>query len=274
MIGKFLQWIVTPALVAGFAMWNEWRRSNQHDNIWEEQIANRKRLRDLEIHLTQQIALTQRQTEETYRQLDALLSLHSQLDLAAPLPPMRQWAISPDFANLIVNQIKQHQPKVILELGGGISTLISSYCLQQIGDGKVIAIDHMQEFATQTRDQITLHQLSQWADVRHAPLAKVDLDGASYEWYAPQTFDDLHNIDLLIVDGPSQHDNPVNQVRYPALPLLKDKLSPNAIILVDDANRAHEAKMLQQWMAGYEFAHTQAIDTERGAMILKLTADS
>ncbi|NJO82486.1 MAG: hypothetical protein HC828_06455, partial [Blastochloris sp.] len=50
--------------------------------------------------LREEVKTNEARAEEHYRQLEALFSLHAQVKFNAPLPPMRRWSISPDFANL------------------------------------------------------------------------------------------------------------------------------------------------------------------------------
>ena len=38
------------------------------------------------------------------------------------------------------------KPDTILELGSGVSTIISAYCLKKIGNGKIISLDHEKEY--------------------------------------------------------------------------------------------------------------------------------
>lgn len=59
------------------------------------------------------------------RQNQALNSLHSILGSDRPLPVFGQWAIDPDFAQLIMDKIILNQPATILELGSGLSTVIA-----------------------------------------------------------------------------------------------------------------------------------------------------
>src|SRR5262249_4080355 len=51
-----------------------------------------------------------------YAQVEALLSLHSVIRFKHPLPPMRGWGISPDFALILVSVIREHKPRIIVEL--------------------------------------------------------------------------------------------------------------------------------------------------------------
>jgi predicted O-methyltransferase YrrM len=80
--------------------------------------------------------------DNLYQQLESLISVTSILSLRTPLPPMRGWAISPDFGVLLVAEILRKKPRQVLELGSGVSTLLIAYCLEKIGHGRVVSFDH------------------------------------------------------------------------------------------------------------------------------------
>lgn len=54
---------------------------------------------------------------------------------------------------------------------------------------------------------------------------------------------------MLIVDGPPGRVN--KDARYPALPLLHERLNPGAHVFLDDATRPDERRILTQWLAEF-----------------------
>ncbi|MGC2048962.1 MAG: hypothetical protein WA635_10165, partial [Gallionella sp.] len=96
------------------------------------------------------------------------------------------------------------------------------------------------------------------------------LGSQTVEWYdIPKScLDNLGAIDLLLVDGPPQAKGKTMQARYPAIPLLYGRLSPQAVVFVDDANRETESKMVERWKAEYPEWHSQGFDTVDGVCIL------
>lgn len=219
----------------------------------------------------QEIQLEQR---VLYRQMEALFALYQKIDFRAPVINMRSWVASPDFLAVLAALIQKHQPQTILEAGGGTTTLISAYSLQQLGQGHVVAIDHQEEFANHTRDQIKQHGLSEYATVIHAPLKAIDMNGATWQWYDLATIEDVTSIDLLVVDGPPQYDNPSDMARYPALPLMESRLHSQSLILVDDADRANESRMTKRWESEYSLELLRYYekswgDIEKGAKLYR-----
>lgn len=208
-----------------------------------------------------------RDQHSNYREIESLFSIFSTLKIRAPLPSMREWAVSPDFASTIISQILENKPKVILELGSGVSTLISAYCVQQIGEGKIISIDHEVEYATKTLKALSTHGLRELVDVRSAPLSNINLENKDWPWYSMNAFDGIQGVDLLVIDGPPASYG--SMARYPALPLIANLLSDNAVILVDDANRDSESEMVRQWLKRFINFQLEYSDNEKGVFILK-----
>lgn len=210
-----------------------------------------------------------RELERTYEQIEALLWLTTQYRFRAPLPPMRKWAISPDFANLLAGVIRRQRPDTIVELGSGVSTLIAGYALEASGGSSLISIDHAEAFTAAARRQAAEHGLEARIRFITAPLTLLALNGAIWQWYDPARLALTPPIDLLVIDGPPQQDNPQPLARYPALPVLFESLRPGALILLDDADRADEAAVVARWLAEFPIALVERIATEKGAVILQ-----
>src|SRR5205823_13858007 len=133
-------------------------------------------------------------------------------------PPMRGWAISPDFASIIMSCVREHKPKLVLEVGSGVSTLVTAYCLQEIGEGAVVSLDHDKQFAAISAANVAKHQLQDIATVIYAPLKEVVIQDKSWLWYDTEYLRNLGPIDILIIDGPLGGTQRL--ARYPALPIL------------------------------------------------------
>lgn len=202
-----------------------------------------------------------------YRELEAYFSLFSSLKIVHPLPPMRLWRISPDFATQIVMLMRKHKPRLVVEIGSGVSTVITSYCLAEQGAGRVVSFEHEAGFAEVSAGDVADHGLTSWAEVRHAPLKTISVKGQQRRWYDLAAFDDLNGIDLLTVDGPPEGTG--EMARYPALPLLYDKLNPGALILVDDYMRPSEHAMVELWLRDYDCELILADANEKGVAILR-----
>jgi predicted O-methyltransferase YrrM len=168
-----------------------------------------------------------------YHQFEAVEQLLPLLKLSAPLPPSRGWAASPDFLLSLAHITKRVKPRLTVELGSGISTLV----LAKSGAKKIISLDHSQEFGSQTREMLASHGF-RGVEIR---IHDLQTYAGKYKWYAKSTLKGLAKIDLLVIDGPPSSINP--DARYPALEHLVPLLSPKATIVLDDVYRDEERKL-------------------------------
>ena len=201
--------------------------------------------------------------EDAYNQLEILVTLINNLDIKNKIPFTRGYAGSPDYLYQISKTISQEKPKLILEVGSGVSTLISSYTLKKNGFGKIISLDHSKEFSDKTKHEIKKHNLEDYAKVIYSPLKKQN----NLRWYDISSLDKIESIDLLIIDGP-----PIKlgrNARYPAIPFLFDKLSDNAIILLDDARRKNERETIKLWKNEYNCFEFRYIENDKGLCVIK-----
>ena len=73
-----------------------------------------------------------------YRQNEAYIQLTNLLQFKSAIPSTRSWAASPDLLLLISETVKKNRPSLVVELGSGISTLVTA----KSGARKVISIDN------------------------------------------------------------------------------------------------------------------------------------
>lgn len=185
-----------------------------------------------------------RRFRQQFRQLQCLQALQQDLTFAKSLPPAGGKAASPDFLKLLADRILRDKPEVIVECGSGLSSVVASRCLQLNGRGRLYSLEHMEEFADQTRRELNRQGLVNWASILDAPLAPYHINGRSFSWYRWSDLPDLP-IDLLIVDGPPARTGA--SPRYPAGPVLFPRLSSRGVVLIDDAARPEELAVIAEW---------------------------
>jgi predicted O-methyltransferase YrrM len=202
-----------------------------------------------------------------FSQLEALAWLRDELRFKTPLPPTRGAAAAPDALLELVRIIDRSEATSVVELGSGVSTIVCARRLQQAGHGHVVALEHMPEYAAATRAEIAAHGLEEFATVVDAPLVEVQIGDGHWSWYeiGPGVPD---HIDTLFVDGPPMLTGPL--ARYPALPLLQDRLTPGAVVFLDDGDRPDEREMVRRWQAeigGFEVRH---LEFAKGAWLMTM----
>ena len=175
----------------------------------------------------------------------ALFAMHGD-EVGSLLPAPSDWAMSPRVLEAVLRVVRT-RPSVttVVELGSGVSTPWISRALTLRGSGRLVSLEHDSHYAAITAGQLRAAGLDGPVDLRCAPLAPVEVGGESFRWY--QGFEDLADIDLLVVDGPPGGTGP--QARYPALPLLLDKMADGGIVVLDDATRDDERCIIDRWLA-------------------------
>lgn len=188
-------------------------------------------------------------------------AIQKKLELKRELPFTPEWSAAPDFIELITDACLRTRPEVIVECSSGLTTLVLARCCQLNQRGQVISLENGAEYAEQTRQQLHVFELESYAQVIHAPLEKVTLALDEYDWYELANLPEL-NIDMLVIDGPPGFIQ--KNSRYPALPLLYEKLSHQARVFLDDAARDDEQALVAQWLQEYPDIEHQYHNTERG----------
>ena len=183
--------------------------------------------------LTAQTGRIKTELAHVYHQFEAVEQLLPLLKLSAPLPPSRGWAASPDFLLTLAHVTRKVKPRLTVELGSGISTLV----LAKSGAEKIVSLDHSVEFGTQTKEMLSSHGV-RGVDIR---IHELETYPGGYKWYAKSTYKGLSKIDLLVIDGPPSSTNP--DARYPAFEHLISLLSPKATVVLDDVYRDEERKL-------------------------------
>lgn len=202
-----------------------------------------------------------------FRQIEELLALYHELQPVAGLPHLRSWAGSPDFQRFLYRIGREEQPKTVLECGSGTSTLVMARALQRNGGGRVVALEHLEEFADHTREALVRSGLEAHAEVIHAPLVDTAVGEETFLWYDLGAVGSIVDIDVLVVDGPPRSTQPL--ARYPAVPQLWHALAPGVLVLLDDAKRDDESAVVERWLEEYADLRLEVLDHERGTAVLR-----
>ncbi len=212
----------------------------------EAQDDARRRLKELgrgQVDIRNAIDRAPGLTAEMVRAYDRLVT-HSH-----PMPELGGWAATPSTILWMLDHVMSAPVRTIVECGSGTSTVWLATALERRGgDGLVVALESSDQYAEQTRAQLERLGLGQRATVLHAPLVDTPLpDRASQPWYDVSGLVLPAAIDLLFVDGP--RGNIAAQSRYPAFPVLADRLAPGAAVILDDTGRPAEDATLESWTA-------------------------
>lgn len=204
--------------------------------------------------------LLHRLDHEPVSEVQALLQLVPKVPGAPPLPGIGGWALSAASLLQIWHIIETRRPLSIVECGSGTSTLWLAYAAKQVEGARVVALEHDERYASATLALLDNHDLADFADVRYAPLREVPLGGVEVSWYDVEQLSDVESIDLLVVDGPPKWTGPL--ARFPAVPILRDRLESGALVLADDATRSEEKEAIRRWRTEYRLGPPQQVSRD------------
>lgn len=200
------------------------------------------------------------QAWQHYRQSEFYSQLLLALKPTAPLPALRSWAASPDLLVTLFYCAKSAQPRVIVDLGSGASTLVFG---KAVPDAKIYSIDNSAEYAAKTEQMLREHGITN-VTVRVAPLTAHQ---SGTDWYQSEAFSDISEIDFLFIDGPPGSKD--SSARHPALHELAKKLSPRAIVIIDDVHREGERQLAELFSKSLPTHSLEILDHEKGTAVIK-----
>jgi predicted O-methyltransferase YrrM len=202
----------------------------------------------------------------SFLQMEALLALYYAIQPGRELPPSDGWSAMPDILLVLHNEIRRERPNVVLECGSGRSSVTMGYALRRQGHGRLVSLEHDAGYALKTRRLIADHGLEDIVEVIDAPLRTIAVGGEEHQWYDLSGLA-VDTIDLVFVDGPPGGTGP--RARFPALPLLSDRLPVGSVIVVDDYVRSDEKDMVAAWLAADPAWTVEDVAVERGGAILR-----
>jgi len=139
-----------------------------------------------------------------YERIDSLLSIHQLISLKSPLPVMNDWTISSDYGNFLLKTILAKGEGSVIDIGSGISTIISGYAIQKRGLDKerVISLEHDKRYYEKTKILIAEHKLENYIELYYCPLVENNINNTKWLWYDISKIIFPKNITVISVDGP------------------------------------------------------------------------
>jgi predicted O-methyltransferase YrrM len=207
---------------------------------------------------------------DVVRQVEALLQLLPRVDTSGPRFPMSGgWAMDAEGLLALSDLIDAHRPQKVLEIGSGASTSWMGTFVQRHG-GSIVSLEHQRVYAEKTARAAAALGLQDTVDVRLAELKPVTLGEREYLWYDQDVLRDLQDIDMLVVDGPPKATG--EDARFPALPLLVERLAPQCVVVIDDFQRPAERAMVERWIEQFPGFGLVELDTPRVGLLRRESA--
>ncbi len=133
----------------------------------------------------------------------------------------------------------------VLECGSGLTTILIA-ALTASRKTPVFALEHHEEWFNKMRNTLDSFGFDH-VRVLLTPLR----DFGAYDWYDVPKQTLPKGFDLVICDGPPGN---IKGSRYGLIPEMNHLLSPECVILLDDANRRKEKQVIQSWEQKHGFA--------------------
>jgi predicted O-methyltransferase YrrM len=210
--------------------------------------------------MTYPLLILRRLYNDNYQvDLKALLCLQG---LVTRYIPWSSSAMQPAAVARLVNEVIINRRRSAIEFGSGVSTIYLAAIFKQEGSGIVYSIDHDAEWIDIMQDLIDSEGLGEFVKLIHAPLESTEFGVGGLKWYSVKILKATlmrKKFDLAIVDGPLACTQELEMTRYPALPfLLSDNLlAEKHIIVLDDAQRPGEKRIIRRWSQEYRYYFAQ-----------------
>jgi hypothetical protein len=148
-----------------------------------------------------------------------------------------EWTASPEYLDGVLEALRQTSGSV-LECGSGLTTLLIGIRCQQAGR-RIWSLEHHPDWAVKIESDLARYRVHA-ATVHRSPLVNY----GSYSWYDVSGLALPSCFSLVICDGP-----PSDTVggRYGLFPVIGTRLTPDAHIILDDADRPGEQNVLKKW---------------------------
>jgi predicted O-methyltransferase YrrM len=158
---------------------------------------------------------------------------------------LSDWSFALDSGWWLFDHLRRSSYRTMLECGAGLSTLLMALALRNrhgpVGPARVYSLEHDKSWVEKTRQVLCELDLIDLVRLIHAPLVRsitpegllftYDMSGAPPE-----------NIDFLLIDGPPHHIGRADVVHR-----IRSRLSPYAVVVLDDAARRSEQQCCEAW---------------------------
>jgi predicted O-methyltransferase YrrM len=180
------------------------------------------------------------------------------------------WALGPRTLELVAAQVAAKAPRLILEFGSGVSTVLLAALARDLPDAVVVSIDQSPEFSAKTRELLRARDLDALVTLLTFPPRDQVIEGYSTNCYA---IDETlaaslrgRPVDLVLIDGPAGSAG----ARFGTVPLVAEHLADGAALILDDAYRDGELEVADRW-ARLPYVRVDGIvPVEKGVLLARV----
>lgn len=159
-----------------------------------------------------------------------------------PWPAPGGWALTAAALNCLLVEMSGRECRTVVELGPGTSSIVLGRARPDL---HIVGLEHDARFVDTLSASLRMHGLAHY-ELIHAPLVPQADSSHAIGWYDPAALARLpEKIDVVIVDGPPNGRG--TGARSPAWPMLRTRMAPGGLVLVDDTDRPDERRMVGAW---------------------------
>lgn len=155
------------------------------------------------------------------------------------------WALPRATAYEMIAHLERNQPRVILECGSGLSTVLLAEYAKERG-ALVTSLEHSPQWYTQTRRRLTAEGLLGYVNLLQTEVLPappiLSMTNANHGWY--NVDQPTGDIDFVLIDGPPQSLGR-HAAMYAINPYLNRKTGFH--VWLDDALREPEQDAIKMW---------------------------
>lgn len=156
------------------------------------------------------------------------------------------WALDIPTIDFLWQRMERDTPKIIIECGAGISTLVLARHVTNHGHRSgnyplVVSLEQSSHVKQETESRLAKEGLSNHIRILHVPVSEQGRYDVEPDQLAFQLAEE--KVDWLLIDGPAGPDG----CRVWTLPLLAKLCRPGTRWFLDDAFRDGELNVLREW---------------------------
>lgn len=151
----------------------------------------------------------------------------------------------------------------ILECGSGLTTLLIGALVQKSGN-VLCSLEHHVAWGQRVSQLLKRYRIHA-VQMHVRPLKEY----GDFIWYQPPAESTPDNYALVVCDGPP---GATYGGRYGLLPVMKSRLAPDCVILLDDADRPQEQAIAKRWAQELD-THYETLGTVNPYIRFKLRDD-
>ena len=190
---------------------------------------------------------------DAQRDMTAVAALHGRFGGRSASVPMTPYSSLPESSAILVSVVDTlPEGATVVELGSGVSTVWTAMAVRERTAVRFVSLEHDPDWCRATAIGLERSGVAEDVALRQSPL---EPDAEGRLWYRLSDLEDVATIDLLFIDGPPGDGGP--HAREPAVDHLAGRLRSGAIVIIDDADRPDERRVVDRFLE-YPFTEGQA----------------